>query len=327
MLVAVPLQTDLYTYLALEFGIGIFDAGLEVSCNTWMLEMWQEAASPYMLGMYFVTSLGRSLALFSISPFLSDPHNHIPSNLRVPYTTIAIILCSVAIIVFATYWTRPYVQPQRNESGDERQISTLEACLARDENNNEATSSRSKWKHRLIVTMGCLIMCFGVNVKNLISFFLPSFIIDIGLGNEKGSVLAGVFQASYSVSRLVGAFIALRVPVKIMLLACFVLLVGGNVSLLIFAHSSEPMVWTAILILGMGMSCVEAGTYCMLEQMIDVTNIISGSLVFSGSMASVIMTIVLEFTMEQYPFLFVYMNIFSIVVCLLTLFAFYFIDR
>ena len=323
---AIPLQANLLAYLALQFGVGIFDTGLEVSCNTWILEIWQESSNPYIQGLQFAAAAGRAAALFSIPPFLSHPGaiDYEPSRIIIPYAIISIFLCAVAIILFALYCTGPYVQLDRIAVVEERHISTLEGSLASDGND---ASGNSKNKYIMIVVLGCLLSCFGLNNNHLTTFFMPSFAIDIGLGKETGANLAAVYQSSYAVSRLVGAFVAIRVEVKIMLLTCFILLTGGNVLLLMFATTYEPMVWLANVILGMGNACIQGCIFSLMEQMIDVTDVISGFLVFSSSLASIIMTIILGFVMQTSPFLFVYMNIFSIVICLLILFGFYLIDR
>lgn len=322
MVFAMPLQTNWYIYLALQFGVGIFDTGLDIACNTWMLEMWQESSNPYMQGMHFAGALARSLTLFSITPFLSDPVNHVPSRLHVPYTVIAIILGSVAIILFATYCTGPYIRPNRTEIGEERQISTLGTALA----SNDDTRSRWKWKHMVIVALGCLLMSISLNMNHLTGYFMPSFAIDVGLEKKKGTVLTAVYQTLVTFSRLAGALIARHVDVKIMLGTCFLLLVAGN-TLLTCGSSSGAMIWTAVAILGIGISCTDAGVYCLLEQMIDVTEIITGLLIFSGSVISIAMTYTLGFMMETHPMVFVYMNILSAVICLFILLAFYVIDR
>lgn len=60
-LFVVPFFRTLWLYYASEIVYGISSMGIDVALNAWILEIWQEAANPYMQGMHFSFGLGMAL--------------------------------------------------------------------------------------------------------------------------------------------------------------------------------------------------------------------------------------------------------------------------
>ena len=319
---AIPLQRHLMPYLGLQAFVGLFDTALDVALNAWLLEMWQESANPFMQGLHFVSSAGRAAAFLSIPPFLSTARE--PSRLAIPFTAISVILCLAALLLLLLAIAAPYQQAHRHAIQEERKISTVSASLSSEPMQRESKTVKT-CKFFLCLITGCLLMCFASNIQHLTSFFLPSYAIDVGFSKKTGAVMAGVNEAAYSLGRLFGAFAALVVPVNVMLAACFLLTIAANL-LLMFAGSSEMATWIAVVLMGVACSVMYGGAFSLLEQHINVTTMVSSLMIFSSSIASIVMTLALGAWMQSHPSLLLYMNIGSAVSCFLFLAIFYAMD-
>jgi cyanate permease len=219
--------------------------------------------------------------------------------------------------------------PYRKHVLEERQISTVVASLTDGPHQQQASVWRSRFKYATIVLLGCILMCFALNNNHMISFFLTSFALDIGMKKQDAGLLTGFYELCYTTARLIAAFAAIKLGVRMMLFICLLLIAAGNLILLLNQHNTvnDGTIWIAVALMGTGASTLVGAVYVLVEQMIDVTDVISGLLTFSGSIASIIMAIVLGNFMKQHPYLFIQLMLLNVTVCLIVLFLFYLIDR
>lgn len=72
---ASPLTGSLTMFTFNMIWSGVANAGIDVATNAWLLEIWQEAANPYMQGLHFSYAFGQTLAPLFVEPFLSSSYN------------------------------------------------------------------------------------------------------------------------------------------------------------------------------------------------------------------------------------------------------------
>lgn len=326
---AVPHQTTLYPFLGLEAVIGLCDCGIDVAANAWMLEMWQDAANPLMQALHFVSAMARTVAFLSVPWFLSDTTHFRPSRISIPYSVASIMLSMAGTALFTLYYIMPYEEPQRPALDEERHISTLAATLSSENVSLPQPDSptRRMLKVVVMVLIASLIVVFSSGINHMMALFVPSFALTIGYRKADSSLMSGVYQGSFAIGRLFCSILALKLDALTMLLTCFSLLVFGNVLLMQFADNSETMIWIAIVVLGLGCSSNYASTFVLLEQRINVTNSVSACLVFSSYLAATFLPLILGLQLHQHPFIFVYLNLASVSICFLLLFAFLLVNR
>lgn len=136
-MLAVPFVRVLWLYLTAEMVTGLMAAAVDVACNSWILEIWQESANPYMQGMHFSYALGQTVAPLITEPFLSPDSkqqdngtnilfdelgnngtSHSETRIVVPYSISAVTYACAGIVIVFLYFRVPYVDPKRTVSGD-----------------------------------------------------------------------------------------------------------------------------------------------------------------------------------------------------------------
>lgn len=70
--IAVPLVPSVHWYWATQALAGFSNAGLDISCLSWLLDMWSsDAVNPFMQGLYLCFSCGMMASSLIAAPFLS----------------------------------------------------------------------------------------------------------------------------------------------------------------------------------------------------------------------------------------------------------------
>lgn len=168
--------------------------------------------------------------------------------------------------------------------------------------------------------------------------------------------MTGAMSAAYTLSRLLAIFVAMRVKTLYMLYFDFIMITLGNVLILRYANSWEPGLWVGIVILGFGFSSAFPAIYSFLEERINVsdargverklsdnatkacaqlakdsgsspslnrsnsfpqvTNSVCGFFMFASSVLTTVEPLLEGKYIENWPLIFVYINLVSVIVCL-----------
>lgn len=348
-LFAVPFVHDLYFFIVSQAVLGFFTAGMDVAGNAWILEIWQEIANPYMQGMHFCYAIGMTIAPLIAEPFLSpdikrenktvisvDNGTSIAffnvtkgevvadviareSQIAVPYTICAIVLFAAAGLLFTLYVKTPYLHPVRTVSTAKSSSSSQDLVnSANDENINLISLQTPRRYYITVIVLGSALLCFYSGIEMNTFTFFPDFAvyIDLHLSKSKAAFMTSLLSAAFACSRGISIIVATRFKPMNMLYTNMILIGVGNSMMLMFANTSEHMLWLSLVLMGFGYSCVFPGIYSFLEERINVTNTLCGVFMFASSIATTINPIILGYYIESNPLIFVYINLFSLVTCL-----------
>ena len=342
-LCSIPLHNRLDTYLTAEMFVGLFAAAIDVASNAWMLEMWQEGTNSLMQAMYLMFAIGQALGPVIVEPYLSDDrknddkkseidinmqnvtaislqeqHLNTSTRIIVPFAVSCIIMSGGMIAVFLLRTFMAYQSPGKEpiddvSEGDESPNKERNIVIA-----SIKQASISRCRFLLLVLLGSLFFAFHSGVRYNTLTFIPKFakMSQLQLSKSTASYMVSVFTGSYAVARAFSILIAAKVPVRDMLFVNLMLIGAGNVLLAIFSNTWELMIWLSLVILGVGHSSVIPGIYAFMEEKVRVTNFVCGSFSFFSTTASVFTTILLGNLIESNPFVFLYINLFSLSSCI-----------
>ena len=356
-LFSIPFVHDVYFFIVSQAILGFFTAGMDVAGNAWILEVWQEIANPYMQGMHFCYAIGMTIAPLIAEPFLSPdiirinqtviipanqslvPFSNITgadvargSQIAVPYTISAVVLFAAAALLFTLYIRTPYLHPNRTMHQAKSSSSSSRNPFNTnndDENVNLIMFQSPKRYYVTVILLGSALLCFYSGIEMNTFTFFPDFAvyIDLHLSKSTAAYMTSLLSASFACSRGISILIATRFKPMNMLYFNLVLIGVGNSMMLMFANISEHMLWISLLIQGFGYSCVFPGIYSFLEERINVTNSLCGLFMFASSIATTVNPIIVGYYIQTNPLIFVYINIVSLVICLVIFVALHSTDR
>lgn len=350
----IPFLRSLWLYLLSQVVFGFMNSGVDVVCNAWLLEIWQTGANPYMQGMHFCYALGMTLAPLIEEPFLSSEHNvtesydnatgqftngtliREESRIVIPYSIGSLISVLAAAIILVLHYKVPYTDPRRNMSAPKDVVprpinnnsesfpTSSTAQLLDDENRDKAKAYQMK-----IIVLGSLLLCFYTGLELSTFSFITEFavVIALKLTKSKAAFLSSAMSGSYAVNRLFSIVVASKLRTKTMLYISFVMLSTGNILLLIFANTSEVMLWVAAVIIGLGHASVYPCLISFLEERINVTTAVCSVFMLCSSCTNIFVPMVLGNYVESYPLVYVYINLFGLTACFLIFSVLYVIDR
>lgn len=331
-LLSAPLQVSVYPFTACEGLVGLFGAGIEVACNTWILEMWQQDANPLMQGMFLSYAIAQCLAPLMLEPFLSLPMpsgNHTvndhpstrissESRILIPYSFITALLCSCGLLLIVIQYKYPYMAPSTLVHG-------VEDNLAR----GRVQEPKAKRNKTMTIILACVFMFFHTHVQAGSLTFISIFACntDLHLTKSTATFMASAMGGAYAIARGVSVLVATRVKVDYMLYTSLAIVMTGNILLTTFANTSEVMIWIAIVLMGAGFASLVPGLFSLVQQRIDVTNQVCGVIACAAPTCGIISALVLGSVAESNSMLFPYLNVGSTTATFLALIALHFSDK
>ena len=339
MLFSAPLQRHLYPFIALEWLVGFFGSGIEIACNTLILELWQRDANPIMQGLFLSYAVAQTLSPILLEPFLSVPAVTVnntmtgemerESRILIPFAITSVILWCCGLVVILIQLKYPYSAPEADESpvtGEE----TVQNKVLHD-SETDATKSRhkkSKVYEIMIISLACMFLFFYNYVQcsslTYISIFAAS--TDLHLSKSTATFMASVLGGAYATGRAISVLVATKVKVDHMLYAHLAIVLMGNGLLSAFANTSELMIWISVVLMGAGFSSIFPGFLSFVQQRIHVSNQICGVITCFSAASAICGAFVLGNVIESHPMIFAYLNIAGVIATAIVLLAFHMVD-
>jgi len=358
-LIAIPFVRQLYFFIVAQAVFGFAVAGLDVAGNAWILEIWQESANPYMQGLHFSYAIGMTISPLIAEPFLSpevrrqnatiitvdngtmaeffnltdatsaaDLINQ-ESQIAIPFGICSLSLWISGLVLFILYFTSPYTQMIRTASHAKASPGGHLCHIRDDEASNLIPMETPRDYFYRVIIFGSLLLCFYSGIELNTFTFLQDFVVysSLRLTKSTGAFMLSVLSATFAIFRGLSILVATRVKTSHMLYTNMALIGIGNLLLLTFGNTSERLLWIALVIMGAGYSCVFPGIYAFLEERINVTNSICGAFMFASSIATTTNPILVGLFIETNPMIFVYVNVVSLILCILIFFALHSTDK
>ena len=258
---------------------------------------------------------------------------HTETRIYIPYGISALMMFVSAILLFAMSFIVPYIEQKRQSSGSRdpgdatQSSSTSKEDL--DDKTQESTDKRYL-DYKYLIVLGNFLMCFYTGVELNAFAFLPDFAVysQMRLSKSTGAYMASVMSAAFAAFRGLSIPVATKLSSERMLHLHFLIVCLGN-GLLVVAGliPSVPLTWVAIVIMGIGMSCMLSTIYSYVEERIVVTNRLTGLFIFSSASSTVLYLTFLGIFIKKYPMIFVYVNILSLLITLAVFIGLFFIEH
>ena len=341
-----PIQNNVYFFIAFKSVSGFFSALCSNANHAWLLQMWASRSGPAMNALQFSSSIGNIIGSLMMSLFLSEHHaipaaekednvttdspqnvstslDTSPNNVVIPFVIYALLQWTSAVaLIISFFWMRyqPPKQDLKTSGSDDGEDVHDDSIIA---------PSISRRKYYVTLTIGILLLGAYIHVQNNTSILMPKFLISVNPSRisqaSAARMLSFVFTAS-AVGQVIGAVVTSRVQIVVVLLTCLFIVALGLLLLLAFASTSHLLVvWIALMLLGIGKSCVIPSIYCLINNKIPVSDRVCAVLNLSGSLVEGLMNLLTSSLVESQPLFLLIVDLISISVCFVLLFILRFV--
>lgn len=328
----IPSATNLNEFFVYSSLIGLGGGGYDTAQVAWIIDIWRDESQPWILTQHFAYALGALATPLILAKFLTNDNStaefHTASDIRTPFYivgSLGILAVVINIILYIAFRKRTQVVLVTNniqeplivdsswehesiESGTSS-VSVTTALISR----NRDSSKRKIY----IVGLCCGVIGFYSALELCTEQFLPTYthFSPMKLSpTDAANVLFGL-QLGFTIGRLVGILLILKIEPHYIIAGNFVLLSISNTILYIWGGSSMTMLWIGSSMIGVGMSTVYPSLYAYIEKYLFITESVSGIITIAGSCMSAIYPIIVGNSIETNPEILMYVNFVSIFVC------------
>ena len=342
LIASVPHMPSLTTFY-IAGGLSVFTTGIFNTAQiAWMIEIWRDAAGPFILTQHFFSSIGSLLAPLVLGPFLADgapPGNETgmemttlsapdsttaddviieqepAAELYIPFAItggMALMGALIQLILLLVYRSQPSSRPFQihKDSNSSSQDEPEE-----DEKSEVAimkTNGRETWKARKIITilLCCIFIgfCMSLEITTLSFFSLFAQFSDVKLTEAEASQVLTATSIGYSVGRAAGIFIVMKVAPHFILMGNFVLMLAGNTILFVIGGYDRTWLWIGAVCLGVGFSTTFPATFAYLQRYILIDNTISALFLFWTGVMMSVYPLIIGSSVEYHPKILNYCN-------------------
>ncbi|CAG7786313.1 unnamed protein product [Allacma fusca] len=329
----------LYVHAAI---VGFGAGGLDAAQAAWIIDIWRHEAAPFILSLHFAYSAGTLIPPLILGPYLTEEEDkacnettitistststELPyeSKLQVPFTIGASIACISIVIqtfiyIFVFRQCKSANSNQNTKNGEKNEVEEVEteetskvAATA-----TEATFSSDLKRTILLATLCCCVISFYQGLELTTSQFIPTFahFSKVCLSEKESARIAFGLQMGFASGRLLGIFLVLKIAPHFILAGNFLLLLGCNIILLVWAGSNVTWLWVGSVGIGLGMSTVYPAMYAYIEKYLFVTDRMTSTVVVCAGLVSAIYPIVVGNSVENNPEMLTYVNFLSLFMC------------
>ena len=339
--IIIPFAHHLSLYLASEALTGFVGSAVEVALTAWILEMWGQAANPFLQSNDLFYSMAMIVVPIIVSPFLvSSPAvessngqamMHTPisdkSNLLIPYMITSMIGFTAFLVTLFLYFKHPFAQ---RKSGEESSLlesasssSSSQSCdsiphedsscgIIIDESRSREVLSEKQRK--IVIVISLMTMMFYSGIESIYLSYLTTYLqqLKMEISASKSAIMLAAFSASFSTSRFLIMLIGSQIPNHYILYGNAALMAIGQLLLFQYADSSEILIWAAVVITGFGMGTTAGTIYAAVEERMRTSNTVTGLLTCANGVASTLSLYVIGTMVESSPQIFVNVSMISL---------------
>ncbi|CAG7837050.1 unnamed protein product, partial [Allacma fusca] len=290
----------------------------------WVIEIWKDAAGPYIQGQHFSFALGCIFPSLIFAPFLKQSYKSSSSNetiiesnqtltsmtldpgsvlsrLYVPCGIIGgmIILGSIFQLMLFLMVKVPKGEKPLEDQGVEATNSSLE----RDD---------QKGKKILLITLGSIFLGVIQAMEGIAFQFLPTFThySEVQMSEVEGANIMTAFTIAYTLGRLAGIFVSLKIIPQVLICVNILFVFASSVVLLIAGNGSDThsTMLVGSILLGIGFSTLFPSIFDYLKIHLEITNVVGAILMVAGMSISSISPLIVGVFIEETPAVIVYLN-------------------
>lgn len=269
-------------------------------------EIVKNRISPKYLDVLLVTNT------FENQTISDDHHLATKSQIHIAYAIIGFITFVAGLVINLLYLFAPY-----DDDENKRKEAFVFPLPKKPKESRFSLANLYYWT---VLVLCCTITCFYYSMTINNSNYIQAFGVESELTSKTtGSYLTLTYSCVLTFSCFCFVFISAKLPPALILLADFALMVLSNI--LICCGRSVPMLWTAIVLLGIGMSSVQPSLYSYMKQRIDVNNVVISIITFSSGLIAMFYPLMNGYYIEAFPLTFPIINLVSVLI-MIVLFVF-----
>ena len=274
----------LFALLNVSFG------GYNTAQTIWVIEIWKEKSGPFVQAQHFLFAVGCIVPPLVFAPFLEKHQSAATTSMNASSTAttdhmaavyIPSLICGAVIGVGALLMLVTFFMYGRYEPT---------AVLATDHEDNAGVGELNDGLKKgtpmsirkfLVILFSSLILGGTASMESVANNYLPTYVhYAFGFTEAAAAKLFGVFQLSFTLARLAGIFIIMKVSPKFILIVNLSLVAGASLSLIFTTTTTSAYIGSALL--GIGFSTIFPTVYAYLQAHLEFTHIIASVLLVGG---------------------------------------------
>lgn len=285
----------------------MFFYGMSIAFSTciayvWLMEMWSgKSASPLNLNQ-LMHSLGRTVGPLLLAVFIvsnkseAQKDESIASGLFYPSVMTATVSLALALLFWLLLNKMSYSSTIKHKDSTQH--------LTSSRHRTEVRTHTRRYYYTVFIS-GLVAVCFAAHVNTSTVGLLPKFLMSSNPGVISKSLAASmssVVAISTACGQVTGVILQAKVNPSPAAFTCLVLAAISSTMLLLFAASDQlTVVWIALVILGLGISCTYSSILCLIHCKITFSDWESGAVSFAGMSLIVVINLVSGSLIEEHP--------------------------
>lgn len=166
----------------------------------------------------------------------------------------------------------------------------------------------------VLIGLSCFVIGFYSALQMCTQQFLPTYahFLPLKLSSTEGAEILFGFQIGFNIGRLVGIFLVLKIRTHFIFVGNLIVLSMANTILFIWGGDSMALFWIGCVMMGLGMSTVYPTFFAFIEEFLNITETVSGSVTVAGGFVATISCLIMGKFVERSPEILVYVNYASI---------------
>lgn len=342
-ILCVPYLQKLLWLLIVNCVIGAMTGALETGSTAWIVEMWPNDANVYLQSYQAAFSTGLLVGpllakCFAIPETLDsvmfggafsvnssslafarkEPLAFKTSTTYAPYTICGYVILLCSFVHLLMYLVRPYEQVFRSfvKEAKANQTRASDFKMSRSNSVKSEPKETATKCPKLAIALMCGVLGLQQMSEHTTINFLTTFAIRLQVSEEKAKLLIWAYSSSCAVFGFLSILLAMKLKTTLMLLIDFLLMLIG--SLLLFLRpncaancedASLLWLWIGLVVMGAGTASSFPTGYAFLQEILNVTNGVSGLLLVASNLGQIFMPIFVGQMIEELPMVFVYINV------------------
>ncbi|RWS25200.1 sodium-dependent glucose transporter 1-like protein [Leptotrombidium deliense] len=247
-----------------------------MGCMLIVSDIWKEKSSPFLQGTALAEVTSSIVAPLVIHPFLSEKTNNeeaqlllfnntliydnhtdcetvevtnVPSAIWIPYTVLGIAMNIAAFIAISVYCCFSPKESKESEQAHETDIEYKEKNVNFEaKEKSEKCETNLKCSKKYDVGVICCCCAMGILIATKYICFFQYWVIfvtncELSMSKSTGVLMLSAFSISMLAGNVFNILLAFKIkPIKLLLISTLSILFG-NIVILIYANTSEMMVW------------------------------------------------------------------------------------
>lgn len=196
-------------------------------------------------------------------------------------------------------------------------VSPTERKTIQNRISDDGDDVKSSFKFLLSVgVLNVLLLFLETGTEIGFAQMLTTYVVkgQLQLPPSTGSYMTSAFWASFTVSRLVAIFLAIKISSFTFILIDLTIALLGSIVLL-FLSSYEWALWAASIILGAGVASFFPAAIGWLNSYINVTNKVASIFIVGASLGGMIIPLTISYYIEIFPDILIYVVPLTVVSC------------